>query len=85
MRHIVYVEAGGIIFGTLDFFQVHCWLEKVFGGDGVPHYEVNHRTTELLYNLKQLNEKQDKAADIITEDLQQKAEEYEVEGLSHCT
>ena len=61
---------------------MHCWLEKVFGGETVSPYEINTRTVNLLYNLKVQNEKQDQAAEIIIEDLQQKTEEYKVQGIS---
>ena len=60
--------------------QVHCWLEKVFSGDTVPPYEINPRTIDILYSLKELNEKQNRAAEIVIEDLQQKTDEYKEEG-----
>ena len=55
-------------------------MEVVFGGENVPHYEVNSRTVDLLCRLKEINEQRDRMAEIITEDFQQKAEEYKTEG-----
>ena len=60
--------------------QVNIWLQKTFGGDEVPQYEITPRTVNVLYDLMQRNEWQDKCAGIITDDLRQKAEEYNAEG-----
>ena len=59
------------------------WLEKVFGGEEVPAYELNSRTISILYELMLRNDRFDKSTCLISDDLKQKAEEYAAEGKSH--
>lgn len=59
---------------------IQVWLEKVFGGDSVPAYELNQRTIQTLYKLMKLNEARDKDVSIIVEDMRQKTEEYNSEA-----
>ena len=62
------------------FLQIQSWLDKLFGGETVSQYEINPRTTEILWELKCKNEFQDRSKAIIIEDLQQKIDEYNAEG-----
>ncbi|XP_012369973.1 HAUS augmin-like complex subunit 1 [Octodon degus] len=60
--------------------QVAEWLKKIFGDHPIPQYEVNPRTTEILYHLGERNKARDRDACLVIEDLKQKASEYESEG-----
>uniref|UniRef100_A0A4W2DQG2 HAUS augmin like complex subunit 1 n=1 Tax=Bos indicus x Bos taurus TaxID=30522 RepID=A0A4W2DQG2_BOBOX len=60
--------------------QVAAWLKKIFGDHPIPQYEVNARTTEILYNLSERNRIRDRDVYLVTEDLKQKAKEYESEA-----
>lgn len=60
--------------------EVDAWLQKVFSGQSVPAYEVNEYTLELLNQLKQSCEGQEKFNELIVQDLQLKADEYRVEA-----
>uniref|UniRef100_A0AC11CLY8 HAUS augmin like complex subunit 1 n=1 Tax=Ovis aries TaxID=9940 RepID=A0AC11CLY8_SHEEP len=62
--------------------QVAAWLKKIFGDHPIPQYEVNARTTEILYNLSERNRVRDRDVYLVTEDLKQKAKEYESEGAA---
>ena len=59
---------------------IQVWLEKVFGGDSVPSYELNKITIQTLYKLMKLNETRDKDVSIVIGDMRQKAEEYNIEA-----
>ncbi|XP_010635691.1 HAUS augmin-like complex subunit 1 isoform X2 [Fukomys damarensis] len=56
------------------------WLKKIFGDHPIPQYEVNSRTTEILYHLAERNRDRDRDACLVIEDLKQKANEYESEA-----
>ncbi|EHB10045.1 HAUS augmin-like complex subunit 1, partial [Heterocephalus glaber] len=56
------------------------WLKKIFGDDPIPQYEMNPRTTEILYHLAERNRARDRDACLVIEDLKQKANEYESEA-----
>ncbi|XP_005224254.1 HAUS augmin-like complex subunit 1 isoform X2 [Bos indicus x Bos taurus] len=60
--------------------QVAAWLKKIFGDHPIPQYEVNAWTTEILYNLSERNRIRDRDVYLVTEDLKQKAKEYESEA-----
>ncbi|XP_048219551.1 HAUS augmin-like complex subunit 1 [Perognathus longimembris pacificus] len=60
--------------------QVASWLKKIFGDHPIPQYEVNPRTTEILYHLSKHNKIRDRDAHLVIEDLKQKATEYESEA-----
>ncbi|XP_054100121.2 HAUS augmin-like complex subunit 1 isoform X3 [Callithrix jacchus] len=65
--------------------KVAAWLKKIFGDHPIPQYEVNPRTTEILYHLSERNRLQDRDVYLVIEDLKQKASEYESEGrVSRC-
>ncbi|EHB05978.1 HAUS augmin-like complex subunit 1 [Heterocephalus glaber] len=55
-------------------------VKKIFGDDPIPQYEVNPRTTEILYHLAECNRAQDRDAWLVIEGLKQKANEYESEA-----
>lgn len=46
----------------------------------MPHFEVNTRTVDILYQLAQSSEARCRDTALLTEDLKQKASEYEAEG-----
>ncbi|XP_058133598.1 HAUS augmin-like complex subunit 1 isoform X1 [Dasypus novemcinctus] len=60
--------------------QVAAWLKKIFGDHPIPQYEVNARTTEVLYHLSECNKARDRDVSLVIEDLKQKASEYESEA-----
>lgn len=60
--------------------EVQVWLEKVFGGDSVPSYELNKKTVRILYKLMKLNEMKDNDTQLVIDDLRQKTDEYNVEA-----
>ncbi|XP_066102393.1 HAUS augmin-like complex subunit 1 isoform X1 [Saccopteryx bilineata] len=60
--------------------QVAVWLKKIFGDHPIPQYEVNPRTTEILYQLSERNRVRDRDVHLVVEDLKQKASEYESEA-----
>ncbi|XP_021501177.1 HAUS augmin-like complex subunit 1 isoform X2 [Meriones unguiculatus] len=60
--------------------QVAAWLKKIFGDHPIPPYEVNPRTTEILYHLSERNRVRDRDIHLVIEDLKQKASEYESEA-----
>ncbi|XP_051019184.1 HAUS augmin-like complex subunit 1 [Acomys russatus] len=60
--------------------QVAAWLKKIFGDHPIPQYEVNPRTTEILYHLSERNRVRDRDIHLVIEDLKQKASEYESEA-----
>lgn len=60
--------------------QVNSWLSAVFGDQPVPQFEVNTRTVDLLHQLAQSSEARCSETALLTEDLRQKAAEYEAEG-----
>lgn len=60
--------------------QVEIWLEKLYGEQQIPSYEINQQTISILYDLMKKNERQDEWTTALIADLQQKIEEYTVEG-----
>lgn len=60
--------------------KVTQWLSNIFGDQPIPHYEVNTRTTEILYQLAECSEARCRDVVLLTEDLEQKAAEYSTEG-----
>ncbi|XP_002732759.1 HAUS augmin-like complex subunit 1 [Saccoglossus kowalevskii] len=64
--------------------HVQAWLDRLFVGSDVPQYEINERTIDILYDLMERNESRDKEAEALIEDLNQKAEEYNVEAVRHA-
>ena len=59
---------------------MNSWLSAVFGDQPVPQFEVNTRTVDLLHQLAQSSEARCSETALLTEDLRQKAAEYEAEG-----
>lgn len=68
------------IIGFCNVTKVNSWLSSVFGDQSVPHFEVNTRTVELLYQLAQSSEARCSDTALLIEDLKQKASEYESDG-----
>lgn len=60
--------------------QVNSWLSTVFGDQPVPHFEVNTRTVDILYQLALSSEARCSDTALLIEDLKQKSSEYEAEG-----
>lgn len=59
---------------------MNSWLSTVFGDQPVPHFEVNTRTVDILYQLAQSSEARCSDTALLIEDHKQKASEYEAEG-----
>uniref|UniRef100_A0A8C5NZR1 HAUS augmin-like complex subunit 1 n=1 Tax=Jaculus jaculus TaxID=51337 RepID=A0A8C5NZR1_JACJA len=75
------MELSAALFGTAGVsFHVAAWLKKIFGEHPIPRYEVNPRTTEILYHLSERNRVRDRDICLVIEDLKQKASEYESEA-----
>ncbi|XP_020841420.1 HAUS augmin-like complex subunit 1 isoform X1 [Phascolarctos cinereus] len=60
--------------------KIALWLKKIFGDQPIPKYEVNPRTTDILYHLSECNKARDRDVSLVIEDLKQKAREYESEA-----
>ncbi|MBN3291160.1 HAUS1 protein, partial [Polypterus senegalus] len=60
--------------------KVSKWLSSLFGNKPVPVYEVNTRTTDILYELAECSESRCEDISLLIEDLKQKSTEYNVEG-----
>ncbi|MBN3320942.1 HAUS1 protein, partial [Atractosteus spatula] len=60
--------------------KVTQWLNKIFGDQPVPYYEVNSRTIDVLYQLAQSSEARCKDETLLLEDLKQQAAEYSADG-----
>ncbi|KAG2466214.1 HAUS1 protein, partial [Polypterus senegalus] len=60
--------------------HVSKWLSSLFGNKPVPVYEVNTRTTDILYELAECSESRCEDISLLIEDLKQKSTEYNVEG-----
>ncbi|XP_010127167.1 PREDICTED: HAUS augmin-like complex subunit 1, partial [Chlamydotis macqueenii] len=58
---------------------VTLWLNKIYGNQPIPQYEVNARTVDILYELAECNEARDRDVSLLIEDMKQKAAEYEAE------
>ena len=56
------------------------WLQKLYGEQQIPSYEINQQTIGILYDLMKKNEQQDEWTAALIADLQQKTDEYNVEG-----
>ncbi|XP_031728455.1 HAUS augmin-like complex subunit 1 isoform X1 [Anarrhichthys ocellatus] len=63
--------------------KVNSWLSTVFGDQPVPHFEVNTRTVDVLYQLAQSSEVRCSDTALLSEDLKQKASEYQSEGAHY--
>ncbi|XP_038077648.1 HAUS augmin-like complex subunit 1 [Patiria miniata] len=61
--------------------EVRAWLERSFAGAAIAQYEINERTMEILHGLMLKNQVRDKDAQIVTEDVRQKTEEYHTEAV----
>lgn len=64
-----------------NFSQVQVWLEKLFGDKPVPAYELNEYTVGVLHNLMKRNEHKEADTQLLIDDLRQKADEYNAEGM----
>lgn len=73
-----FLEATAKLFSLS--FQVQLWLEQQFAGEGYPQYELKPRTVQILHQLMQKNQAENRDALLIIDDLTQKAEEYKAEG-----
>ncbi|XP_007486685.1 HAUS augmin-like complex subunit 1 isoform X4 [Monodelphis domestica] len=60
--------------------KIASWLKKIFGDQPIPKYEMNPRTTDILYHLSECNRVRDRDTSLVIEDLKQKAREYESEA-----
>lgn len=60
--------------------EVQVWLEKIFGDHMLPSYELNPFTVGMLHIIMEKNERKEKDAQLLIEDLRQTAEEYNAES-----
>ncbi|KAG7217023.1 hypothetical protein INR49_027562 [Caranx melampygus] len=60
--------------------KVNSWLSAVFGDQPVPHFEVNTRTVDVLYQLAESSEARCSDTALLIEDLKQKTSEYQADG-----
>nr|XP_033791026.1 HAUS augmin-like complex subunit 1 isoform X2 [Geotrypetes seraphini] len=60
--------------------KIILWLKKVFGDKPISHYEVNTRTTDILYQLAVYNENRDKDISLVIEDIKLKTAETAAEA-----
>ncbi|KAL4228090.1 HAUS augmin-like complex subunit 1 [Mactra antiquata] len=60
--------------------EIQVWLEKLFGDQSVPAYELNQFTVGFLHDVMLRNERKEKECSLLIEDLRQKAEEYNAES-----
>lgn len=56
------------------------WLKKVFGQQPVPDFEVNTRTIDILHELVENSEMRCREVELLVQDHEQKAEEYNSEA-----
>ncbi|GFO30148.1 HAUS augmin-like complex subunit 1 [Plakobranchus ocellatus] len=63
--------------------KVKSWLHEIFGDEQVPEFEINQQTIEYLYQLSQETRQHDGHLQLVTKDLQQKAAEYNAEGMKN--
>ncbi|KAL0965211.1 hypothetical protein UPYG_G00278230 [Umbra pygmaea] len=61
--------------------KVSRWLSTVFGDQTIPEYEVNTRTVDILYQLAEASDVRCKETSLFIEDLQEKASEYQADGV----
>ena len=52
----------------------------MFCGEGVPPYEVNSRTVDILYDMAVRCEERERQAGLLLADMEQKTREYEAES-----
>lgn len=55
-------------------------MEKLYGKEGVPEYEINSRTISYLHTLAKQHDANEKRAQLVIEDMEQKTAEYAEEG-----
>ncbi|XP_034034207.1 HAUS augmin-like complex subunit 1 isoform X2 [Thalassophryne amazonica] len=60
--------------------EVNTWLSTVFGDQPVPQFEVTTRTVDILYQLAQCSGARCSNTALLTDDLKQKASEYQADG-----
>ncbi|KAM6037470.1 HAUS augmin-like complex subunit 1 [Chlamydotis macqueenii] len=64
------------------FQRVTLCLKKIYGNQHIPQYKVNARIANILYELVECNESRDRDVSLLTEDMKQKATQYEAEANS---
>ncbi|NWI83959.1 HAUS1 protein, partial [Dryoscopus gambensis] len=60
--------------------QVTLWLKKIYGDMPVPKYEVNERTVDILHEVMEFNEENDRDVSLLIEDMKDQATKYEAEA-----
>ncbi|XP_056369091.1 HAUS augmin-like complex subunit 1 [Oenanthe melanoleuca] len=63
-----------------QLFQVTLWLRKLYQDMPIPWYEVNEKTVDFLYEVKEGNEDRDKDVMLLIEDMKDRAAKYEAEA-----
>ncbi|XP_059165085.1 HAUS augmin-like complex subunit 1 [Physella acuta] len=64
--------------------EVGIWLEDLFADEVIPEFELNVKTIQQLHDILLFNKKQDKMTQLVVDDLQQKADEYNAESERLC-
>ncbi|KFP78028.1 HAUS augmin-like complex subunit 1, partial [Acanthisitta chloris] len=60
--------------------QVALWLKKIYGHQAIPEYEVNERTVDILHDIMEYNEANDRDASFLIENMKEEVTEYEEEA-----
>ncbi|NWI32132.1 HAUS1 protein, partial [Sula dactylatra] len=60
--------------------QVTLWLQKIFGNEPMPQYEVNARTVDILYELVKANEATKRDISLLIKDIKQQATQYKAQA-----
>ncbi|KAM6302372.1 HAUS augmin-like complex subunit 1 isoform 2-T2 [Podargus strigoides] len=60
--------------------RVTLWLQKIYGNEPIPKYEMNARTVDILYELVECNEATDGDVSLLIENMNQEAAKYEAEA-----
>uniref|UniRef100_A0A8C6SSP6 HAUS augmin-like complex, subunit 1 n=1 Tax=Neogobius melanostomus TaxID=47308 RepID=A0A8C6SSP6_9GOBI len=63
--------------------KVNSWLNAVCGDQPVPQFEVNTRTVDVLYQLALSSEARCRDTELLLEDLNQTAAEYQADGAHY--
>lgn len=63
--------------------KVNSWLSAVFGDQPVPQFEVSSRTVDVLYQLALSSEARCKDTQLLIEDFNQKAAEYQTDAAHY--
>ena len=66
-------------------WQITSWLKKTFENQLVPQFDVNTKTTDLLYELVEYSEERERDVSFLIEDMKKRAAEYDAGGELKAT